>query len=126
MEHHLRRVDHRHRIFSFFDMEHACIQKESLEKCMSKMDEHINDNSRHVEGVRIELQVMRENHLAHIQRATEAQATSAVEQERRLASMDKTIATSSTNLEWLMRYHWLVATSSIGALVVGVLGLITG
>lgn len=88
------------------------------------MDEHITDNSRHVEGVRIELQIMRENHLTHIQRATEQQADASIQNERRLANMETISVRTATNQDWLMRYHWIIATSSIGALVASMLGLI--
>ena len=30
-----------------------------------------------------------------------------------------------TNLDWLMKYFWIIATSSIGALVTGVITLIS-
>lgn len=92
---------------------------------MHKMDEHISDNTRHVEGVRLELQVMRENHLSHMEKALESQAVTAIQNERRFANMETLSTRTATNQEWLMKYHWIVATSSIGALVASLLGLIT-
>lgn len=95
-----------------------------IEKCMDTLNTHVQDTTRHVEGVRIELQVMRENHLSHIQRATESQAQSALENERRLASMETAVVRVATNQDWLIRYHWIVATSSVGALVTAIMGLV--
>jgi len=93
-------------------------------RTMNTLDGHVTDNSRHVEGVRIELQVMRENHLTHIQRATEIQAEQAIKMTARIGEMETLAAVTKTNLDWLMRYHWIIATSSIGALVASLLGLI--
>lgn len=31
-----------------------------------------------------------------------------------------------TNLEWLMKYFWIVASSSVGAVIVGVFNLLNG
>lgn len=56
------------------------------------------------------IRVIKENHLAHIQADSNA--------------MKIDITTVKTNLDWLMRYHWIVATASIGALIIGVINLI--
>ncbi|MFZ2152296.1 MAG: hypothetical protein WAV09_04270 [Minisyncoccia bacterium] len=56
------------------------------------------------------IRVIKENHLTHMQ----ADAN----------TMKIDISTVKTNVDWLMRYHWIVATASIGALVVGVINLI--
>lgn len=95
-----------------------------LGKCARDLEAHLSDTDRHVEGVRKELQIMRENHLAHIQRATEQQADSAIATLKRVSEMEKIAAVTETNLSWLMKYHWIVATSSIGALVASVLGIL--
>lgn len=97
---------------------------EQLRRVENKLDEHLLDTTRHIEGVRLELQVMRENHLTHIQAATERQADSSLCIERRLGEAEKIAMQTKTNQDWLMRYHWIVATASLGALIASIMGLI--
>ena len=53
--------------------------------------------------VRKEVKEIKENHLFHL-------------------SLD--IATLKTNVEWLLRWHWVIVTSSLGALIAGVINII--
>ena len=88
-----------------------------LSRCTDDLSMHLTDTERHVEGVQRELHIMRENHLTHIQNATERQAEAAIKHEREISDMHKLVVRTSTNQEWLMRYHWIVASASVGALV---------
>jgi hypothetical protein len=109
---------------NMLDENKNCIQKDSIERCFVTIDNHIKDNLRHVEGVHQELKLMRENHLHHIQQATETQARSQIETERRLGDINILSTKTAVNQEWLLKYHWIVATTSIGALVTSLLNLI--
>lgn len=41
-----------------------------------------------------------------------------------LTNMEVDLAKTTTNVDWLLRYHWVVATASIGALIAGLINLI--
>lgn len=105
-------------------MNTPCLKEDSIEQLNGIVRSHMEDKDRHVEGVKEELKTMRENHLHHIQNATESQARSQIEVERRLGEINVLSMKTSTNQEWLLKYHWIVATSSIGALITSLLGLI--
>ena len=70
---------------------------------MASLEEHLKTHmeadGKFQEEVGGDIKVIKENHLAHIQ---------------------TDIAILKTNVDWLMKYHWLIASSSIGALVTGV------
>ena len=53
-------------------------------------------------SIKDEIKLMKENHLAHIE-----------------TDMSK----MQTNLEWLIKYHWIIATAAIGALVASLINL---
>lgn len=53
--------------------------------------------------IKSDIKVIKENHLAHIQ-------------------VD--MATQTTNIDWLMKFFWLIATASIGALLTGLVTLL--
>ena len=83
--------------------EQCTIVKEKLQECAEDLKSHILDEENKISEVTREVKFIRENHIAHIQ-------------------IDLT--ETKTNVEWLLRYHWIVATASIGALVVGVLNFL--
>lgn len=56
-----------------------------------------------IKDIKDSITKIKDNHLAHIQ-----------------VAMEKT----STNVDWLMRYHWIIAGASIGGLVTGILNII--
>lgn len=60
--------------------------------------------------LRASIKKIEENHLAHIQAS--------------MSDFAVHLATLTANLDWLMRFFWIVASSSIGALIVAMLGLI--
>lgn len=45
-------------------------------------------------------------------------------QENHLSHLEADSAKNTANLEWLMKYHWIVATASVSALVVGIVNLL--
>ena len=62
-----------------------------------------------VDEIKGDIKVIRENHLAHIQVS--------------IGKIEVDSGKIITNVDWLMRYHWIIASASLGALVVGVIGL---
>ena len=56
-----------------------------------------------IEIIEADISKIKENHLHHI---------------------EQDMATLKTNVEWLMRYHWIIATSSIGGLVAALINLL--
>ena len=49
------------------------------------------------------IQSIRENHLVHI---------------------EADLARTAANVDWLMKYHWIIATASIGGLIAGIINLV--
>lgn len=45
--------------------------------------------------------------------------------ENHLAHIEPDLASVKTNVEWLMKYHWIIASASIGALVTGLINLMS-
>lgn len=60
--------------------------------------------------VKDDIKLIKENHLAHIQAS--------------MTQMEKSIAATDANLEWLMKFFWIVSAASIGGLVTGILNLL--
>lgn len=74
------------------------------------LSEHYKDdenfqkgNSADVSEIKSDIKTIKENHLAHIQ-------------------VD--MAKVTTNVEWIMKSYWIVATAAVGSLVVGLIGLL--
>ncbi len=57
-----------------------------------------------------QVDVILNNHLPHLSDA--------------VATVDVNLAKITTNVDWIMRFFWIVTTSSIGALGAAVLGLV--
>lgn len=82
----------------------------SLESLEEKFNDHMQADLRFRESIfdetkeiKGDIKIIKENHLTHIQAST---------------------VKLETNVDWLMRYHWIIATSSIGALVAGIINFI--
>lgn len=52
-----------------------------------------------------------ENHLPHIQES--------------ISEVKIDMASIKTNVDWLLKFFWIIASASIGALIVGVINLLT-
>lgn len=55
-----------------------------------------------IESIEEDIKAMKENHLSH---------------------MEIDIAQTKTNVDWLMKFFWIVATASVGSLITGVITL---
>ena len=55
-----------------------------------------------IQNIEEDIKNIKENHLTHIE-------------------ID--MARTSSNVDWLMKYHWIVSSASIGALVTGLINL---
>lgn len=64
--------------------------------------EHAKEDKDNFLLINNKLDEIKDNHLAHIQ-----------------TDLNKT----TTDVSWLMRYHWIIATASIGALVAGIVSI---
>lgn len=73
-----------------------------IQDCVDDLKSHIVEEEKKVNTIHDDIKNIKENHLAHIQ-----------------VDMAKT----STNVDWLLRYHWIVATASIGGLLAGLFNL---
>ena len=80
-----------------------------LEKLELKVDKNEEKNDIRYDRIEGKLDVIKDNHLAHIQGD--------------MASINLGLTKTTTNVDWLLRYHWIVATASIGALITGVVNL---
>ena len=75
----------------------------------AKLDKHIS-----VEGVKMDailgkVDLIENNHLAHIQSSMALLATDSARQ--------------STNVEWLMKSHWVVVTATLGGFIASLIKL---
>lgn len=73
-------------------------------------DKHTAQDDARFESIEGKLDVIKDNHLAHIQNDMADQTTK--------------LATTTTNVDWLMRFFWIIATASIGGLITGILNLL--
>ena len=74
-----------------------------IQDCVDDLKSHIVEEEKKVNTIHDDIKDIKENHLAHIQ-------------------VDMTKVT--TNVEWLLKYHWIVATAAIGGLIAGLLNLV--
>lgn len=58
------------------------------------------DNKKRIGNIEADIKNIKENHLAHLQ---------------------EDVTKVSTNVNWLMKYHWIIMSASIGSLVVGLI-----
>ena len=63
-----------------------------------------------IDNIKEDIKDIKENHLFHI--------------EADINKIKVCIAGIKTNQDWLMRFFWLIATSSVGSLVIGILNLL--
>jgi len=68
-----------------------------------KLEDEIKEIKRDIKNIK-------ENHLSHIQ--------------EEITNMKVTVSTVSTNQDWLMKFFWIIATTSVAGLVTGILNLI--
>ena len=73
-----------------------------IKDCVDDLKSHIVEEEKKVNTIHEDIKNIKENHLAHIQ-------------------VD--MATVRANQEWLMKFFWIIATSAIGGLVVGLFNL---
>lgn len=81
-----------------------------VRECTDDLRHHIAENDTHVVSVKDDIRKIKENHLAHIQDS--------------MTSMEKSITLIKTNQEWLMRFFWIVATGSLGAIIAAFFALV--
>ena len=81
-----------------------------LERIANALEQHTEHDDVRFGRIEEKLDIIKDNHLAHIQED--------------IADQTSKLATNTTNTEWLMKYHWIVATASIGALVASVINLL--
>lgn len=63
-----------------------------------------------IKEIKCDIKNIKENHLSHIQ--------------EEITNMKVTVSTVSTNQDWLMKFFWIIATTSVAGLVTGILNLI--
>ena len=79
------------------------MMKDEIGKQADSLREHITDEKSHVSKIEEDIRTIKENHLVHIQ---------------------TDITKLATNQEWLMKLHYIVVSSSVGALIVGMINMI--
>jgi len=62
-----------------------------------------------IKNIKDDIRNIKENHLSHI--------------EEDITNIKTGMAKIATNQDWIMRFFWVVATSSIGALIAGLFNL---
>jgi hypothetical protein len=64
-----------------------------------------------------EIRLIRENHLAHIQKSIESI-------DGRISTTNVQVMQTSTDMDWVKKFFWIVATTSIAGLVTGLVNLL--
>ena len=63
-----------------------------------------------IKEIKCDIKNIKENHLCHIQ--------------SEISDMKITVKGVSTNQDWLMKFFWIIATTSVAGLVTGILNLV--
>jgi len=74
------------------------------------LDSHIVADGKKFDSINETLKFIKENHLMHI--------------EKSMNSIENSHIKLETNTDWLLKFFWIIAGSSIGALVTSVFNLI--
>lgn len=74
------------------------------------LEAHTKQDDERFERIEVKLDTIKDNHLYHI--------------EKDMAQQTEKIVAVTTNVDWLMKFFWIVATASIGGLITGVLNLL--
>jgi hypothetical protein len=77
--------------------------KQFNERMLDIFDKHTEQDDTRFENIEVKLDVIKDNHLAHIQ-----------------ADMAKQTA----NVDWLMKFFWVILTASVGGIIANVINLI--
>lgn len=75
------------------------------------LKEHTDNEEKKFESINSNLEKIKDNHLAHI--------------EKSMANLDLSNTEMKTNLAWLLKFFWLIMGSSVGALITSVFNLIS-
>ncbi len=62
------------------------------------------NTEKRIEAIEVDIKELKDNHLSHIQ---------------------EDLAVVKTNQEWIMKFFWIVATTSVGGLIGTIINLIT-
>jgi uncharacterized membrane protein len=62
------------------------------------------DTEKRIETIESDIKELKDNHLSHIQ---------------------EDLAVVKTNQEWIMKFFWIVATTSVGGLIAAIINLLT-
>lgn len=74
------------------------------------LDNHIKADAQKFTEINDTLKIMKENHLAHI--------------EKSVNSIENSHIALKTNTEWLLKFFWIIAGASVGGLVTSIFNLI--
>lgn len=74
-----------------------------MESIVKSLDDHIKDDEKGFGTIHQALSMIKENHLAHI---------------------EQSMAKQATDIGWLKQFFWLIASASVGSLVVALMNLI--
>ena len=85
-------------------------ESKTHDSLLDLIEKHTEQDDRRFESIENKLDVIKDNHLAHVQKD--------------MAEQSVNITKVTTNVDWLLRYHWIVATAAIGALIAGVVNLV--
>lgn len=85
-------------------------ESKAHDRLVDIFEKHTEQDDKRFESIETKLDIIKDNHLAHVQADMEKQ------------SID--IAKQTTNVEWLMKFFWVIATASIGGLVASLFNLL--
>lgn len=77
---------------------------------MATLEEHMRSDEKFQESIGKDISTIKENHLHHI--------------EADIATVKIDLSAMKVNVDWLMRYHWIVIGASVGAVVTGLINLL--
>ncbi len=85
-------------------------QKIEVSMLTQKIGDYMENHQLVHDDIAKDISEIKNNHLAHV--------------EKDLSSLKTDFVTVKTDVSWLKRFFWVVATASIGALITGILNLV--
>ena len=84
--------------------------EEEVKRLTTQMDKHESRDVERFEKTDEKLDAIKDNHLAHMQTS--------------MNNMGILLTKTTTNVSWLLKYHWIIVTASIGAVITGIFNLL--
>lgn len=85
--------------------------KDTTREDIDDLQEADRAHERDISDIKDSIEKIETNHLAHMQES--------------LIEMARSHAVLETNVGWLLKYHWITATAAVGAVITGLVSLLS-